>query len=122
MEEVVVDIQETVEEVEVVISESGSIGAGVPVGGDERQILTKQSSNNYDTAWQYKYYDYLINVEYTGTSVDIATGKVLTATINGGTIYRYINNTRNANGYPVEDSFYGSFDGTTLNQLIITRG
>ncbi len=122
MEEFVVNIEETVEEVEVVISESGSTGPGVPTGGEKRQVLTKQSSVNYDTSFHYKFYDYLVNVEYTGVIVNITDGKVLTATLDGKTIYRFINNTKNVNNYPIEDSFYADFDGSVLSNLIVTRG
>ena len=122
MDNVVIDITEIVENVEITISESGSPGVGVPSGGETRDVLTKESDVDFDTAWKPKYYDYLINVEYTGVETNIASGTVLTATIDGDTVYRFINDTKNANGYPVEDSFYAQFDGSTLTELIITRG
>jgi len=46
----------------------------------------------------------------------------LECTIDGGTIYRFINGTNNGNGYPIEDSFYSDFDGVNLTNLIVTRG
>ena len=93
-----------------------------PKGGSKRQILRKESSVDYDVAWVSCFSDYLINVEYTGVNTNITDGTVLTATIDGDTVYRFINDTKNANGYPVEDSFYAQFDGSTLTELIITRG
>jgi len=121
MNDVELNIVQEVIDVTLEIDQSGAPGQGVPVGGNDRDVLTKTSSVNYATAWEPKYYDYLINVEYTGAKTNIANGRVLTATIEGRTIYRFINNTRNANGYPVEDSFYNDFDGTNLSNLIITR-
>lgn len=65
---------------------------------------------------------YAFRVEYTGVETPIASGDVLTATFDGNTLYRFINSTDNANGYPIEDSFYDDFDGTNLTNLLATRG
>lgn len=64
---------------------------------------------------------YLFNVEYTGTDTVIATGDVLEADFFGQTVYRFISNTENSNGYPSEDSFYSNFDGVNLTGLIVQR-
>jgi len=68
--------------------------------------------------WDY----YALNVEYTGVDTAIAAGSVKSCTLAALTIYRFINSTLNANGYPLEDSFYSDFDGTNLTNLIVTRG
>lgn len=69
-----------------------------------------------------RYTDYLINVEYTGVEASIASGVVLTAEIRGATVYRFIDSTLNANGYPQQDAFYENFDGTNVSNLIVGRG
>ena len=101
--------------------DTGDTGAGVPVGGTERQVLAKIDGTDYNTLWRSNWYDYSMNVEYTGATL-IASGTVYTCSIDGGTIYRFVNSTNNANGYPSEDSFYNNFDGTNLTNLIVTRG
>jgi len=65
---------------------------------------------------------YANNVEYTGTETIIAAGTVLECTLGTNTLYRFIDGTNNANGYPIEDSFYDDFDGVNLTNLIATRG
>lgn len=77
-----------------------------------------QSSSASSTSW----IDVAGDVEYTGVEAAIASGSVLTCSYQSGTIYRFINSTNNANGYPTEDSFYSNFDGTSLTNLIVTRG
>lgn len=77
---------------------------------------------NFSGSSSLEWNDYALNVEYTGTETAIATGNVLEATYQGSTVYRFINSTNNANGYPTEDSFYSSFDGTTLSGLLAQRG
>lgn len=62
------------------------------------------------------------DVEYTGVEATIASGEVLTCDYKSDTIYRFINSTENANGYPIEDSFYSDFDGTNLTNLLASRG
>lgn len=100
----------------------GATGQGVPTGGTARQALTKIDSTDYNTAFKSNWYDYAFNVEYTGAETAITAGTVYTCTIDGGTIYRFVNSTNNANGYPIEDSFYTNFDGSNLTNLITTRG
>jgi hypothetical protein len=92
------------------------VAKSVNLGGNSTQILKA------DGSVEYGYYDFLINVEYTSVENTIASGVVLTCDFQGGTIYRFINSTENANGYPIEDSFYSDFDGTNLTNLIISRG
>ena len=67
--------------------------------------------------WSY----YAFRVEYTGAETPIASGDVLAATFDGNILYRFIDSTDNENGYPIEDSFYSNFDGTTLSNLIARR-
>ena len=122
MTDINLEIEQIVDDVNITIDNSGGPGQGVPTGGEKRQVLTKQSSVNYDTAFKYKFYDYLVNVEYTGVIDNITDGKVLTALLDGETIYRFINDTKNARNYPIEDSFYATFNDSTLADLIITRG
>ena len=105
----------------------GSDGVGVPAGGSAGQVLAKVDGDDYNTEWiddgnTSTWIDVAGDVEYTGVETTIASGEVLTADYKGATIYRFINSTENANGYPVEDSFYSDFDGTNLTNLIVTRG
>jgi len=104
------------------VGPQGASGLGVPSGGTERQVLAKVNATNFNTQWRSNWYDYATNVEYTGVETAIASGDVLDCTIDGNTIYRFINSTENSNGYPIEDSFYTNFDGTNLTNLIVTRG
>lgn len=101
---------------------TGDTGAGVPAGGTARQSLNKIDGTDYNTQWLSNWFDYATNVEYNGTETAIASGDVLECVIDATTIYRFINSTSNVNGYPLEDSFYSSFDGTDLTNLIVTRG
>lgn len=48
----------------------------------------------------------------------ISGGDVYDYTLNGTTRYRFVPTTYN----PTQDAFYADFDGTTLTDLIITRG
>jgi hypothetical protein len=107
----------------IVYHAGGGGGSGnVPNGGEARQVLEKNSSTDGDFSWKSRFSDYLINVEYTGVETSIASGTVLTAEIGGSNVYRFIDSTLNANGYPQEDAFYLNFDGTNLSDLIIGRG
>tara|TARA_R110002033_G_scaffold91177_1_gene140848 strand:+ start:479 stop:1018 length:540 start_codon:yes stop_codon:yes gene_type:complete len=103
---------------EVVIDLSIEQGSSIPNGGLKRQSLIKKTDTNNDYAWKYRFEDYLINVEYTGTKISTSDGSILEAEIDGNTIFRYITNNTNTNGYPLEDSFYND---EQLNNLIITR-
>ena len=107
--------------------DKGDTGEGVPSGGTSGQILTKVDDTDYNTEWTdvtdtLTWIDVAGDVEYTGAETTIASGDVLTADYKGSTVYRFINSTENANGYPLEDSFYSDFDGTNLTNLISTRG
>ncbi len=87
-----------------VLSIAGSQGIPGPTGGE---------------SWN----DYAVNkVQYTGTDTSIASGLVKECLNGASTIYRFINSTNNARGYPLEDSFYSDFDGTNLTNLIVSRG
>jgi len=105
----------------------GADGEGVPTGGATGQVLAKVDGTDYNTEWvddanTVTWIDVAGDVEYTGVETSIASGEVLECDYKGGTIYRFINSTENANGYPSEDSFYQNFDGTNLTNLIVTRG
>ena len=102
--------------------DQGDSGQGVPAGGVARQTISKIDGTDFNTEWLSNWYDYATNVQYTGIETAIASGNVLECTIDGGTIYRFINGTNNGNGYPIEDSFYSDFDGVNLTNLIVTRG
>ncbi len=105
----------------------GSDGEGVPAGGSAGQVLAKVDGDDYNTEWvddanTVTWIGVAGDVEYTGVETAIASGEVLTADYKGATIYRFINSTENANGYPSEDSFYSNFDGTNLTNKIVQRG
>jgi len=114
----------------VTVSKTGSQGLpgnGVPAGGLAGQVLSKIDGTDYNTQWvddtdTLSWIDVAGDVEYTGVEATIASGEVLTCDYKSDTIYRFINSTENANGYPIEDSFYSDFDGTNLTNLIVTRG
>ena len=93
----------------------------LPIGGSKRQVVVKNSSTLNDYSWRSSFKDYLISVEYTGQRFSTPQGDVLEATIDGGIVYRYIRNELNQKGYPLEDSFYNDFTGSTLSNLIATR-
>ena len=101
---------------------AGEDGLGVPAGGEARQGLRKIDATDNNTEWAHTWQDFATNVEYTGVEAIIASGTAYTATIGGSTVYRFVNSTNNANGYPLEDSFYSDFDGTNLTGLIVSRG
>lgn len=72
-----------------------------------------------DKTWQPKatityntYTDIVTNVFY-NTTTTTASGDILTGTYRGATIYRFISNINNADGYPIEDAFYSDFNLTT---------
>lgn len=65
--------------------------------------------------------EYAVNAEFNNITTANAGGDVLEYTYKGVVVYRYISSTTNPNGYPTEDSFYSSFDGTNLTGLINTR-
>jgi hypothetical protein len=94
----------------------------IPKGGQARQVITKIDATEGNIEWRSNWYDYAMNVEYNGVEATIASGDILECIIDGNTIYRFINNTNGANGYPIEDSFYTNFDGTNLTNLIVSRG
>lgn len=107
--------------------DDGAPGQGVPAGGLAGQVLSKIDGTDYNTQWvddtdTLSWIDVAGDVEYTGVEATIASGEVLTCDYKSDTIYRFINSTENANGYPIEDSFYSDFDGTNLTNLIVTRG
>ena len=62
-----------------------------------------------------------VNIHYTGNTTLLVNGEVLEGVYKSNTIYRFIANTEDANGYPTEDSFYTGFNGFTLLGLIVTR-
>ena len=105
----------------------GPTGQGVPAGGLAGQVLSKIDGTDYNTQWvddtdTLSWIDVAGDVEYTGVETSIASGTVYECTIDATTIYRFVNSTNNANGYPIEDSFYSDFDGTNLTNLLATRG
>ena len=100
----------------------GGTGQGVPVGGANRQVLSKIDGTDYNTEWAYDWSTLALNIKYNGTSTDIASGRVLEGSFIGiGLIYRFIS-TAKTGKYPTEDSFYTNFDGSNLTNLIVTRG
>jgi len=68
------------------------------------------------------WWHYIGNTKFTGTTVSIPSGDVMTYAYSPGglTVYRYIT-TAITGLYPTNDSYYTSFDGTTLTGLLVTR-
>jgi hypothetical protein len=104
----------------------GEDGVGVPSGGLEGQVLTKIDEQNYNTEWRtpeqnLTWIDVLGSAEFTKVKTLTDTGVVFTYLYQGQNIYRYIDNTKNSFGYPLEDSFYRNFNFPNLSDLIVTR-
>jgi hypothetical protein len=82
----------------------------------EGQFLQREGA-----LWKNKYtWDYLVtnwSVEPT-LNTTITGGEVYNYTLNGTTRYRFVPTTYD----PTQDAFYGSFNGATLLDLIVTRG
>ncbi len=98
------------------------IGEDELSSGVKRQVLEKQSSDDFDFKWNYRFHDFLINVQYNGNVTEATQGQILECIIDQQLIYRFVSNTINTNGYPEEDSFYQTFTGSSLENLIISRG
>ena len=69
-----------------------------------------------------KFSEIIIEAETDGIEIPITGGTYMVYNFRGQTVYRYITTATNANGYPTQDAFYSTFDGTTLSGLITTRG
>jgi hypothetical protein len=87
--------------------------------------LTFTSATKWDTKaditalndWAF----YATNVFYNGVETIIGSGNVLECTYKGNLIYRFISNTNNSEGYPLEDSFYTTFSAGVLSNKITQR-
>jgi Phage tail repeat like len=64
---------------------------------------------------------YATNVFYNGVETPALAGLVLQCTYKGNLIYRFISNTNNSEGYPLEDSFYTTFSAGILSNKITQR-
>ena len=76
--------------------------------------------NNFDPTP--KFSEIIMEAETDGIEIPITGGTYMVYNFRGQTVYRYITTATNANGYPTQDAFYSTFDGTTLSGLITTRG
>ena len=121
-QDISVEIQNTSQEVTVEVNASSSNDGSLPSGGRKRSLLTKLSNSDGDQNWRVGFFDLIFAIEYTGQTTTLTNGVVDECSIDGGTIYRYVDNRNNSRGYSIEDSFYENFDGTTLTGLIVTRG
>jgi len=106
-EQVNISVNQTTEQVNLTVAENATVVIPASIT-DNLNIL-----NN---SWE----RHAANIKYNNTST-IASGTVLTGDFFGDIIYRYYANTNDANGYPLEDSFYSGFDGTSLTGLIVSR-
>ena len=84
---------------------------------DLLDVGTARSNLGLNTWWHY-----IGATKFQDVTVTITGGDVLTYTYepDSSTVYRYIT-TATTGLYPTEDSFYSTFDGTTLSDLITTR-
>ena len=75
-----VTVQEVVQSV-TVLSEGvqGPVGTGVPLGGDEGNVLVKLSGDNYDTGWVRNYGEGLRITVKNDSGVQIAKGRAVMA-------------------------------------------
>ena len=79
--------------------------------------ITPQSQCEVTKDWQY----FIFNTTYSGVITTLESGTIRAYNYKDNTIiYRYIT-TDKTGLYPTEDSFYSTFDGTTLSDLITTR-
>ena len=62
-----------------------------------------------------------LNIQYNGVETSITGGLVLTGVLNSTTYYRFISSTNTANGYPNEDAFYTTFNGTDKPTVLIAE-
>lgn len=97
---------------------------------DENRIAVGTGINTYSafalidevqgstTSWEH----YATNIVYTNEGEAITGGIVYTGTYAGNNIYRYISTALTSDGYPEEDSFYETFTGGELSDLLATRG
>ena len=98
------------------------IGEDELSSGVKRQVLEKKSSDDFNFEWSYRFHDFLVNVQYNGNITEATQGQILECVIDQQLIYRFVSNIINTNGYPEEDSFYQTFTGSSLENLIISRG
>lgn len=83
------------------------------------QVLVKDGN-----VWKNKYtWEHLVtNAKTSGAETATTGGTYMIYTYKTKTIYRFLSTALDANGYNVEDSFYATLTGSTLSDLIITRG
>ena len=84
---------------------------------------TNQTLTYNGTLWVNSYsWQYLaMNAKTNGVKTNILAGFYLSYTLQGQTIYRYITTARDANGYPLEDSFYATLSAGVLSNKLKTR-
>jgi len=95
---------------------SGRGGGGMSNERVKKIIAEELAKTSTVLDWGY----HATNVKYSNINGTIPTGKVLTGTVDGETVYRFIS-TAKTGLYPTEDSFYKTFDGTNLSALIVTK-
>ena len=73
--------------------------------------------------WKNEYrWEYLaLNAKTDGVEHAATGGYYMEYSLHGNTIYRFITTNEDANGYPLEDSFYSNVSGGVLSNLIVTR-
>ena len=68
-----------------------------------------------------KFSEIVIEAETDGIEIPITGGTYMVYNFRGQTIYRYITTATNANGYPIEDSFYDNLTAGVLSNKITQR-
>jgi hypothetical protein len=63
----------------------------------------------------------LLNAKTNGIKTTINQGSYIIYTFNATTIYRFISTLADANGYPIEDSFYNTLSNNALTDKIAER-
>ena len=68
-----------------------------------------------------KFSEIIIEAETDGIEIPITGGTYMVYNFRGQTVYRYITTATNANGYPIEDSFYDNLTAGVLSNKITQR-
>ena len=94
-------------------------GIGVPTGGTAGMQLFKTTATDYDTQWAYSWEYLVANWSVIPTlNASITGGDVYNYELNGVLRYRFVPSTYT----PTQDSFYSTFNGTSVTGLITKRG
>jgi hypothetical protein len=120
-----------IEEVQVngvalVVGVDKSVNIIVPFSNVLINTAKKNQGVYFDSVsglWKNEYrWEYLaLNGKTDGVEHAATGGYYMEYSLHGNTIYRFITTNEDANGYPLEDSFYSTVSGGVLSNLIVRR-